>query len=214
MSKLDWFTILVISVCLLAIGALVWNMKGLLNNEKPQADITEEYIDAENDADDSETYDINIDGDGDGDNQTANRPAAADKQENADAINYNLDKNIDAGEPTTVIEKEEPKTATKSEPFVNTTPSNSTTTSENSVSTAAATTGKYMVIVGSYRQMTSAERMKKMLRNKGFDANIKKFDNGAYARVLVGRRHTLAAARELKAQLADDGFLDVLISTK
>lgn len=238
MSKLDWFTILVIAVCVLAIGALIWNAKNLYqdtNKQTADTDISEDYTDTAAD-DDETTYDINVDGDGDGDNGINANGAAG----NGSTIQYDSDVAREAAEADAeearMAEREAAAEAaaegrdnsTSNRINTNTSPnsnsnSNSissnpaTNSSSNGGSTRATRTseGNYMVLIGSYTQMISAERMLRSVRSKGYrSAQIEKFNNGKYARVLVDRRKTLNSARDLQAELVSDGFRDIIIKEK
>jgi len=232
MSKLDWFTILVIAVCVLAIGALIWNAKNLYqdtNNKPANTDISEDYTDtADNDIE--ATYDINVDGDGDGDNGVNTNSSAG----GSSAIHSDSDIAREAAEADAeearIAEREAAEEAARvnnsggSESGrinTNTSPSSRdngiATNSPSSTSTRAVSTseGNFMVLIGSYTQMISAERMLRSVRSKGYrSAKIEKFNNGKYARVLVDRRKTLNSARDLQAELMDDGFRDILIKEK
>ena len=237
MSKLDWFTILVIAVCVLAIGALIWNAKNLYqdtNNAAANTDISEDYVDTAKD-DIEETYDVNVDGDGDGDNGVNTNGAA----DGGSAISYDSDVAREAAEADAeearMAEREAAEEASRvrnngsESARINTNTSPSSAGGENGISTksggsgsttgraqpSSAAVGKYMVLIGSYTQMISAERMLRSVRSKGYrSARIEKFNGGKYARVLVDRRKTLNSARDLQAELMDDGFRDIQIKEK
>ncbi len=238
MSKLDWFTILVIAVCVLAIGALIWNAKNLYqdtNQQSANTDISEDYVDRESAGDDvDETYDINVDGDGDGDNGISTEGTAG----GSSAIQYDSDVAREAAEADAeearMAEREAAEEAARARSGgsgaesgrinTNTSPSSGNDngiSSKSSSSTAtrsraaSSTEGKYMVLIGSYTQMISAERMLRSVRSKGYrSARIEKFNGGKYARVLVDRRKTLNSARDLQAELVSDGFRDIQIKEK
>lgn len=246
MSKLDWFTILVIAVCVLAIGALIWNAKNLYqdtNQQSANTDISEDYVDSEAGNDVDETYDINVDGDGDGDNGVNANGAAG----GGSTIQYDSDVAREAAEADAeearMAEREAAEEAARVKNGgsgaesgrinTNTSPSNgngsnngissksSTSSNAGSSSTAArsraasSSEGKYMILIGSYTQMISAERMLRSVRSKGYrSARIEKFNGGKYARVLVDRRKTLNSARDLQAELVSDGFRDIQIKEK
>jgi len=242
MSKLDWFTILVIAVCVLAIGALIWNAKNLYqdtNKNSANTDISEDYVDTAQD-DVEETYDIDVDGDGDGDNG-ANTNGAANG--GGGAISYDSDVAREAAEADAeearIAEREAAEEAARVRNSggesgrinTNTSPSSgdngissnsggsstsgNSSTAARSTQTASSSNGRFMVLIGSYTQMISAERMLRSVRTKGYrSARIEKFNNGKYARVLVDRRKTLSSARDLQAELMDDGFRDIQIKEK
>ncbi len=229
MSKLDLMTIIIIAVCVLAIGALIWNAKNLMDSTPQQqnTDLSEDYTDAESDdiyTDDTDEYEIDIDGDADGDNGKSNVGDAG-------GIGYDSDiarqaAEADAEEARIAAAEEAARQGAVTERInTNTSPKNNTTTgSDNrtSGSSNAATTsgttrsqGRYLVVVGSYKQMASAKRMQNILRSKGYDdTSIELFNGGKFARVLVGRRSSLSAAEDLQADLVGDGVRDVLIQEK
>jgi cell division septation protein DedD len=245
MSKLDWFTILVIAVCVLAIGALIWNAKNLYQDTNKQAantDISEDYVDSDADNDVEETYDLNIDGDGDGDNGISTEGTAG----GSSAIQYDSDVAREAAEADAeearMAEREaaeeaaemarnsssgaesgrintntSPSSGDSNDNGISSKSSSATTGSSTAARSraASASEGKYMVLIGSYTQMISAERMLRSVRSKGYrSARIEKFNNGKYARVLVDRRKTLNSARDLQAELVSDGFRDIQIKEK
>lgn len=245
MSKLDWFTTLVIAVCVIAIGALIWNAKNLVqsnNKESAELDLSENHTDAGIAAGDlDETYDINLDGDKDGDNG-ANTNGAAD---GSSTISYDSDVAREAAEADAEearmaereaadLAREAAKVpsgdnATSQRINTNTSPNSnnsgisaksvpSTTNSSSTSSSARAartSEGKFLVLIGSYTQMISAERMLRSVRSKGYrSAQIEKFNNGKYARVLVDKRKSLNSARDLQAELVSDGFRDIIIKEK
>ena len=234
MSKLDWFTTLVIAVCVIAIGALIWNAKNLYQDTtsaSADTDISEDYTDTSVD-DVNETYDINVDGDGDGDNGVNTTGKAG----GGSAIQYDSDVAREAAEADAeearMAEREAAEVAARKNGSesarinTNTSPSSgnnsnsgistkSTTSSSSAASRSQATStseGKYLVLIGSYTQMISAERMLRSVRSKGYrSAKIEKFNHGKYARVLVDRRKTKNSALDLQAELLDDGFRDIQI---
>lgn len=245
MSKLDWFTILVIAVCVLAIGALIWNAKGLMDNNKKaeQTERSEDYVDKDAESDIDENYDINMDGDGDGDNginsngsaggssviqydsDVAREAAEADAEEarmaeqeaaeEAAAIARNSSSGAESGRINT---NTSPSSENSGDNGISSKSATSTTSSSSTAArtrTASSSEGKYMVLIGSYTQMISAERMLRSVRSKGYrSAKIEKFNNGKYARVLIDRRKTLNSARDLQAELVSDGFRDIIIKEK
>ena len=216
MSKLDLMTIIIIAVCVIAIGALIWNAKNLMQSDSSDSitDISENYNDPTIAQDDAEEYEIDIDGDADGDN--GNNTSG-----DAGGIGYDSDiarqaAEADAEEARIAAAEEAARQgATTQRINTNTSPSNANTGSNTSARTSAVTQGRYMVVVGSYSQMASAKRMQGMLTRKGYrNTSIELFNGGKFARVLVGRTGSLSAAEDLQADLVADGFRDILIQEK
>lgn len=216
MSKLDWFTILVIAVCVLAIGALIWNMKGLLGDGQQQTDVSENYEDGDLSEDADDTYDINIDGDEDGDDGavTDSEGGVNSAENTGETINYDLE-DSETPESTTVADRSSDTDVATEDGGAVSRRINTNTSPSNNRSDSDVDSGRFMVIVGSYKQMASAERMQRILKTKGYrDARIELFDNGTFARVLVGRSTSYAGAQDIQADLLADGFRDILIQEK
>lgn len=226
MSKLDWFTILVIAVCVLAIGALIWNAKNLWQDSKSNGnpEISEDYVDPS--ADDTDEYEINIDGDADGDD--APNDAGGISDGNNSTIQYDTDRpEADAeeariaqaeAEAAAAAERERRNGAVSERINTNTSPSNGNDAAgtnparTRAVSSQDVPTGNYMVLIGSYTQRVSAERMRAQLKAKGYrNARIEYFNGTKYARVLVGHDASRDSALDLQAELMKDGFRDILI---
>ena len=208
MSKLDWFTILVVGVCIAAILYLLYNMTNLFNNKNQEADTdssTEFVDDAPSTDDDIYDEDTNIGGIGDeemGDNSSDNGY----NDEGESGIDYN-----DNQEPMDSEEDAETPADTEAEdPVID----GNGDEMRDDISSSLGN-GKYMVIVGTYKYMASAKRAQKQLQNRGFpEASIEIFDNGKYARVLVGRSNDYNEAASIKTDLKKNGFHDVLIQEK
>lgn len=201
MSRLDWFTIAVVAICILAILFLLGKTSSLLNNENsimtdPNTEISG---DTDLDSDESDIYtdetlepsDMDEDSDNSidaaGDDAIASSDGDSSEDEGA-----NTGKSIDASETDIEepIEEEEPVR-------VNTSPS----------SGSASSGGNFMVVAGSFAQMINAENMVRDLQKKGFaSAEIGKFNAGKYATALAGRFDSQAEAQSLVADLKAKGI--------
>ncbi|MEM7574397.1 MAG: SPOR domain-containing protein [Bacteroidota bacterium] len=91
-----------------------------------------------------------------------------------------------------------------------TSPSNNTAGSSSGNTSAAsrrASTGKYIVVTGSYRQRANAERQVANLKREGFpDAEVEIFDRGTYALAVADRFNSRSDAEALTRRLVSSGF--------
>ena len=80
--------------------------------------------------------------------------------------------------------------------------------------TAAASSGKYMVIAGSFKNTGSAQTQLKQVKKMGYaNARIEKFNRGAYATVLVDRFANSGSAKSLVNTLKSKG-IDAMVLEK
>lgn len=207
MSRLDYVTIAIVGICILAIMFLVYKMTNVFGGE-PKTDNTEMSADSV-EAEDDTVYDYEIDeaidsssttsgtqGNGTTDRTTTSKPATtsvpADKSETSASETDAEDDLADAGKSSTGK-----NSSTK--------PSGTTSTDDDIQ--ASASKGKFMVLAGSFKQMASAEAQLKKLKKLGYDnARIEPFNRGAYAVVLVDRFGNMADAEKLVKELSGDGI--------
>ena len=204
MSKLDWFTILIVAVCAFAIGLLIYNATGMLKDdddvveqldnqrlEDNYRELEEDEIEEDRIADAAEA-ERNASRAGEGEKKTTPATPGADNRTDESYVDEGRD-----GTRTTAV---------RTEPTTNVSPT---------ATRLHASSGKYMVLVGSYRVRDSAREMQETLVRKGFDqAEVRLFDNGTYARVLVNRFASLSDANALKRQLKNAGITDVIVQVK
>jgi cell division protein FtsN len=205
MSKLDYVTIAIVGICIMAILFLVYKMTNVFKDGK-QTDKTEIAADnVETESDDVYDYEIdkNVDSTGTNgaskgnavsDKTTATKPATtsvpADKAETSASDAPSEDEVDDA-----VREATGTKPATK--------PGK---TSTDTADTADYADGKYLVIAGSFSIKASAEKQAAKLKKMGYEnARMEIFDKGKYAVVLVDRFDNMAAAEKLVKKLNGDG---------
>ncbi|MBK8564673.1 MAG: SPOR domain-containing protein [Saprospiraceae bacterium] len=202
MSKLDYVTIAIVGICIMAILFLVYKMTNVFKDGKQpdKTEIAADSVEAE------DTYDYEIDetvdstgakgtkGNAVSDQSTATKPATtsvpADKAETSVADTKGEDE---------IQEAVEEATGTKT-----TKPSKSSTDE-----TAAATyaDGKYMVIAGSFKIKESADKTVAKLKKLGYEnANVELFDRGKFAVVMVDRFGNMAEAERLVKKLSGDGI--------
>ena len=193
MSRLDWFTIAVVGICILAIAFLLWKTSSLLGNENSMLNDqdTEITIDGDSDIDDSEIYtDETLDPDGfDDEDDSLNDEDAVASTDEDDAMDSDEDMDDSDSEMEEPMEEEPTR--------VNTSPSAS----------ASSSGGNFMVVAGSFAQMINAENMVKNLQKKGFaSAEVGKFNAGKYATALAGRFDSQAEAQALVTELKAQGI--------
>ncbi|RMF04464.1 MAG: SPOR domain-containing protein, partial [Bacteroidetes bacterium] len=84
---------------------------------------------------------------------------------------------------------------------------NAATTSYSGESSASTSTGRYLVIAGSFVQRANADRQAAKLRRLGYsNTEVRIFDRGKHAVVLVDRFNRLSDANQLVRKLAEDGI--------
>lgn len=202
MSRLDWFTIAVVGICILAILFLLGKTSSLLNNES--SIITDPNVElsdvSELDSDESDIYtdetlepsDLEEDADGDA---TNDETVASNSGKSSEDNGINIGKAASGSETDTATDIVE--TAVEEPVRVNTSPS----------SPASSSGGNFMVVAGSFAQMINAENMVRDLQKKGFaGAEIGKFNAGKYATALAGRFDSQAEAQSLVADLKAKGI--------
>ncbi len=204
MSKLDYVTIAIVGICIMAILFLVYKMTNVFKDGK-QTDKTEMAADSvETESDDVYDYEIDESVDSTGgtstkgnavsDKTTATKPATtsvpADKAETSTAADTKGEDEIE--------EAVEEATGVKS-----TKPSK---TSSGSEATATDSGGKYMVLAGSFKVKESADKAVSKLKKLGYEnARVELFDHGKFAVVLVDRFGNMADAERLVKKLNGDG---------
>ena len=200
MSKLDYVTIAIVGICIMAILFLVYKMTNVFNNDK-QADQTEISADSVETEDDA-VYDYEID-------ETVDSTEAS-----APAGNAASDKSATTKPATTSVPADKAETSASDTPSEDdvVAPVDKTTNKKPASSasdTAEKTTyseGKYMVLAGSFTQKASAEAQVKKLKKMGYEnAHLEIFDRGKYAVVLVDRFSNMAEAERLVKKLSGDG---------
>ena len=201
MSRLDWFTIAVVSICILAIGFLLLKTSSLLKNENSimQDPTTELLNDSDSDLSEDDIYtDETIDPDTDDEDALAAKGSDSDESSEdlsdaaTDGINKGRTDNDTSGDEDDADTEELAEETSR----INTSPS----ASGNSG-------GNYMVVAGSFSQMINAENFVKKLKNQGYDgAEIGKFNAGKYATALAGRFDAQADAQALVAELKAKGI--------
>ena len=206
MSRLDWFTIAVVAICISAILFLIYRVGALQDNEEKTNSDATTIVDDRNDdnLDDSDIYtDETIDPDGDFADEDADFISTDDEDASMDD-----DSSAASGEQEndSLSDDENDNSADDEsfddEPKINTSPSSD------------ASLGKYMVVAGSFQQMLNAENFVSKLRGMGYsNAVVGKFNAGKYATALADRFDNPSDAQALVTELKGKG-IDAFIQTK
>ncbi|MEO0732311.1 MAG: SPOR domain-containing protein, partial [Bacteroidota bacterium] len=73
--------------------------------------------------------------------------------------------------------------------------------------TTYATDGRYLVIAGSFRQLSGARARVAALKAAGFaDTRLERFNRGTFAVALAGQEDRYSEANRLAARIRDKGF--------
>lgn len=181
MSKLDYITIAIVAVCILAIIFLVYKMTDLFQNDQGEDKI--ENVQDTVETEDDDVYDYEIDGEVDT-TQTGNAGTdAAPATQPATTPTEQGELNAE----TSPAEDDEREPSTDADHFAN-------------------PGGKFMVFGGTFEQKSHADAQVRSLKKMGYqNAKIEIFDRGKYAVVLVDRFDNMADAERLVKKLkADD----------
>lgn len=200
MSRLDLLTIAIVIVCLAALGYLVYKIVNLMNppEESPTTSITDTYSDPAN-SEDTYTYDEEAD--------SASTNYDDSDLDDDELDNYNSEDNYDAS-GSRIDESEMDNESTGiAETGTHTTTAPATTTTTSTSSRSSNSSGRYMVIAGTYKQKINAENQVNKLKRLGYsNAQIELFDRGSYAIVLVDRHDSESAAQTMVGQLRKEGI--------
>ena len=180
MSRLDYITIAIVAACILAIIFLVYKMTDLFN-EKPATDPIENEVSQVEEEPEDTTYHYDIDKGSSEDGE------ATTDTESTTSADENSTSGTDGSSTDANTSDEDESTSSSPPP----------TTSYDSNSS-----GKFMVIAGTFQQKASAKRQLQKLKNLGYsDAAIEPFDRGKYDVVLAGRFDNMADAERLVKDL-------------
>lgn len=164
MSKLDLVTTVIIGLCVLAIGFLIYKF-GFENktNTSPATDRSSiENALREVTESDEDTY--------------------------TPAENETATENIDANNSAAKSEMGDEATRVNERPSATTSAANTTTTTTSGPPRTIVGSGQYMIMGNSYRQVINAEQEVRDLKKKGYtNAAYHLFNTGAYATVVIDR---------------------------
>ncbi len=190
MSRLDYFTIFIVVVCILAILGLLWYTTDIFGNKsEPSIEADSGLTGEEGDtlsSDDLFAEDDSLDmaadslywGDEEGGSEGAGTSTAAADEEGIDYGTKDEDRDS-AGK----AEEDYPD------------------------GDALAASGDYLVLGGTFKYMANAKRRLRELQNAGYSqAQVVLFDRGKYAVVLVNRFDDYDSAKELARELKGKGY--------
>jgi cell division protein FtsN len=221
MSKLDVLTIAIVIVCLAALGYLVYKIVDLVNPpEEATTSIQDSYADdttddtytdwdneADTAGDDADLDDDQVDSYANSDQATT--PNAG----NSSYSDEEMDNESTGSAEADNLRKEEEVAPSESTGTSTNTSTTSTAPASNTVR-ASNSSGRYMVIAGTYRQRSNADQQVARLRKMGYDkAEVSLFDSGTYALALVDRFGSYGDAKRLVNELKGKG-VDALIDEK
>jgi cell division protein FtsN len=198
MSKLDYVTIAIVGICILAIVFLVYKMTNVFNGDTSK-DTTEIPVDSVETEDDS-VYDYEIDNNVD---STGGQSSGTTTTTQPTTTTTPADKSGTSAS-SALAEDDAPTTTSNPESTKSTSSTGSATT--DSEPTSNYSEGKFMVLAGSFSKKAFAEAQVKKLDKMGYDnARVEIFDRGKYAVVLVDRFDNMAEAERLVKKLSGDG---------
>lgn len=195
MSRLDYVTIAIVGICILAILFLVYKMTNVFNGEKPKdkTEISADSVETE----DGEVYDYEIDENVDSTSALGN--ATTDKTTSSTPATQTETSASNTAAEDDTEESTKASTGTK-------TPANTGTSTSDTSEKPTYSEGKYMVLAGSFTKRALADAQVKSLRKMGYnEARVEIFDKGKFAVVLVNRFDNMADAERLVKKLNSSG---------
>lgn len=186
MSRLDFFTIFVVALCILAIIFLIFKATELAKGDgttvPENTSIADDFDNAdEDDLYDSDEYAEEMSGEADTDEYESTGTGASGEDDEATLDEDEMDDTDEAEAETPVIKEPE-------------------------IISTDASLGKYLVIAGTFKIKSGAETLARQLRNAGYsNAKTSIFDRGTYAVVLVDRFTSKSDADALASRLKSDG---------
>lgn len=195
MSRLDYVTISIVVICLIALGFLVYKTIGLMT-----ADPSQKKQQTEQTTDDS----------GDADTYNDVDSLASEDLDDDEVTGILDDPNDDTSEdelPEDASDLETEDTSAPIEDDTETDAADDAAEVEAPTRPASYDSGAYLVLAGSFRQEINADNQVKKLKANGFDnARVTKFNKSAYAVALVDRFDSRSEANALVKELEGKGF--------
>ncbi len=182
MSRLDYFTIAIVAVCIIALIFLIYKTTDLLkkkdNTTADKIENTLEEMGIEDDETDTYTYDD----EGEIVTDDAAITGEATTSDDAEDINY--------------VDEEE---------LLEEAPEEEVTTPTSYDNTSAR--GSFLVLAGAFQYKANAEKLASKLKNLGYpDAEVTLFNRGKYAGVIVERFENVSNARSAVSKLKNNGI--------
>lgn len=199
MSRLDLLTIAIVIVCLAALGYLVYKIVNLMNppEEGPTTSISDTYTDPA-DSEDTYNYDAEVD--------SASTNYDESDLDDDELDNYNSEDNYDTSS-SRIDESELDNESTGLAETGTQTATAPATTRPSTSTRSSSSSGRYMVIAGTYKQKVNAENQVSKLKRLGYsNAEVELFDRGSYAIVLVDRHDSESAAQKMVGKLRGEGI--------
>ncbi|MFK7937019.1 MAG: SPOR domain-containing protein [Saprospiraceae bacterium] len=220
MSKLDLSTIIIVALCVFALGFLIWKTVGINNQKKGVTDTTQVV-----DPQDTSAEDYEFDDEGEIVSDDSGQANAGNAATTGDAVGGDgaTAGGQDGSGTSTGQAGEEAADATNSN--ANGSAGSSTSSTNNSGSSTAANSGgsttatqakptfydddsrgQYLVLAGAFRVRDNGVREARRIRRMGYpDAEMTLMDRGTYATVLVDRFAAASDAKELVRDLEAKG---------
>ncbi|MDX2068337.1 MAG: SPOR domain-containing protein [Haliscomenobacter sp.] len=186
MSRLDYLTIGIVALCIAALIYLVYRYVNLPHSATNTT--TTEVVKTDNTQVQKE--------------DTSGFPAEDTSENNQPGPGAGIEPEPEVipEEKTPVLRNAEKPAVTEIKPV---TPPVNNTASE----TASLSAGRYMVLIGSFEQMSQAQTQLQMVKKLGYvNARIAKFNRGKYASVLVDHFGQASEAKSLAKTLTKKGF--------
>lgn len=219
MSRLDWFTILIVSICIIALGFLVFKTVQLMNNDQPNT-TRSEILEDDDRNEHQMAYNESTRAATDDDTPV---PGADDQDLDDDELPYDPEEveapetnepesNPDPEPRTVTTPKASDAGTSGSQPKTQAAPAN--TTPKGGTPTSYDADGEFMVVAGSFSQRYNAESQVKRLKGLGYqNARVESFNGGALATALVDRFDNYDRAKALENELKGKG-VDCFVKKK
>ncbi|PHN05336.1 SPOR domain-containing protein [Flavilitoribacter nigricans] len=220
MSRLDWFTILIVGICVIALGFLVYKTVQLMGNDQPDLDRSE----IADDPTDRNEHQMAYESSGSARTDDATTPGADDQDLDDDELPYDPQEveapqgeEVSTPEPpkSTTTKSSESSSASKTASEPRSQPTASSTTPKGGTPTSySSSSGDFMVVAGSFSMRQNAETQVKKLKQLGYDnARVEIFNGGALATALVDRFDNYDRAKNLVTELKGKG-VDCFVKRK
>lgn len=211
MSRLDYITMAIVAICILAIVFLVYKMTDLFggNSDGDTIENTDGIVELEDD-----TYDLENDPKEDLSGGASTDGTTAPAGGSTTTTTTPATTNPSTNPPTATGGSTEPRPKPSSTPIVEGDEEENAGSTSGSSQSSYNTSGKYMVIAGTFTQKALANQEAARLRGKGYEnAKVEIFDKGKYAVVLVDRFNNMSDAERLTQKLQKDG-VKAIVKTK
>jgi cell division protein FtsN len=200
MSRLDYFTIAIIAICILAIAFLLYKTRssdlfGGKKDSQTELQKTLKEMGIDTDAEDTTTFEADT-------TVEAVTDHATKPTESSDLPKATIAKPQTPSTSTTPATSPGKSSALTSKPS---TPAPSTASSTKPTP-APSSGGEYLVVAGSFKLKHNAENEARRLQKLGYaNASVEIFNKGTFATLVVDRFDTAKAADDLVAELKRKG---------